>query len=151
MKVKILTVDDDMVVLATIKNMIKSDFDDKPVEPVMDTAHNKEEAMKKFEESLRAKDYYDLVFLDLSIDEHHDGFDLIPVFKTHSPKTHVVIVTGSPHIRLLKKAKESGADGFVMKPVSSIVYKLNDIVCRTAKLKKLEEEFKEVAYDEDRY
>lgn len=150
MKVRILTIDDDLVVIATLKNMINGIFEkDDVVDLTMDVSTTKAEAIEKLEASLISEEYYDLVFLDLTLENLNDGFDLVPVFKTHSPNSHIVIITGSPHISLLRKAKELKVDGFVKKPMTAAVHKLQEIVSRTARLKMLEQEFKDLAFDNE--
>jgi len=147
--IRILTIDDDLIVLATIKNIIDRVIDENKMNIEAHFCSTKKSGLDLFEKSLKTTEEYDLVFLDLSIDEMEDGFELIPVFKTHSPKINVVIITGSAHIGTLQRAKEAGADGYVKKPVVVLTNRITDIIQRTYKLRELEREFIKIAYDNE--
>lgn len=139
---KILTIDSDVVVLASIKNTITSIVKNKNMGVRCDSASSKEEAVLALEDSIKTGELYDLVFLDSSVDEMNDGFEIVPIFKVHSPRTSVVLVIGSLKIDVLKRAKDVGSDGCIRKPISSFSKKMSEIIFRMHHLRTLEREFK---------
>jgi CheY-like chemotaxis protein len=58
-----------------------------------------------------ARDPFDLIFLDLTL-LGESGAALIPEFRTRSPASRILLVTGSS----VEDASSFGADGFLSKP-----------------------------------
>lgn len=56
-----------------------------------------------------------MVFLDITLPDG-SGFSLLEKFKQTNPHTHVIMVTGSDKASDAKKAKELGAEGYIVKP-----------------------------------
>lgn len=137
-----LIIDDDLIVQATIKSMLKKIEDtNSGIIMRIAPAYTVSEALKNFENSINNTQTYDLILLDLSIDEINDGFDLIPVFKTHSPNTHVVVITASlDHSTTMARSLSAGANGYVKKPITTATKKFEDIITRIYKLRTLEAE-----------
>lgn len=62
---------------------------------------------------------HDMVFLDIDMPEL-DGFSALSQIKAIEPDAFVVMVSAHSSVDNIKKALESGAKGFVVKPYTSI-------------------------------
>ncbi len=78
----------------------------------------------------------DIVFLDIEMPDLN-GIDTLKAIKAYGVVTQVVMVTATPTTQYVKDAKESGAAGFLVKPVSPA--KVADAV-KTCLLKARQEE-----------
>lgn len=99
-----------------------------------------EDSHRMMEQMLNRRDYYDLIFLDLTLEYSHDGLNLIPVIKGMFKKSLIVVITSENSEELLIKTDILGASGYIIKPLSSRTRKINDILDRMILLKKLEAE-----------
>jgi CheY-like chemotaxis protein len=142
MEIKVLSVDKDSVVLATLKKIFDNEFTQTSTRVNNKSTNTIRQALELFEQSLIDEEPYDLIFIDLTLEDKYDGIDLIPVFKTHSPVTRVVVITGVVINEDLQSAKKVGADGFIRKPISGMTLKIKDMINRTIKFRELEKEFK---------
>lgn len=142
--IKVLIIDDDLIVQATIKSVLKKIQHSQPhITVSLTEAHSIAQALKCFEVSVTTGSKYDLIFLDLSIDEINDGFELIPIIKTHSKDTHVVVITASlNHSTTLGRSFSVGANGYIKKPITMANGKFEEILLRIAKLRNLEDEMR---------
>jgi DNA-binding NarL/FixJ family response regulator len=70
----------------------------------------------------------DLVLLDLNLPPG-DGFQVLEKLKLEHPSMHVIIVSAQSTLRTLKRARELGADGFVVKyaPKSDVLRMLSEV------------------------
>ncbi len=105
---KILIVDDEPTVLFTLANSLRSPG----VEVV--TASKLESA-----EAALEKYFFDLVIADIRMSGilGIEGLELLSYVKKNSPKTKVIIMSGSGSDDLRKHALERGADHYYDKPV----------------------------------
>jgi len=142
MKINILTIDDDKVIIETIKSLIQSNFNDDPdfmPEIRINNASSFEETREIMRQSIVNNVHYDIAFLDLSIDKSNDGFDLIPVIKHIYPSCLVVVVSAKIDIATLNRADQAGASGYIKKPISSFSGRLIEIIKRVVRLRELEQ------------
>jgi len=140
-KLKILIIDDDLVVQALLKVQILKHYDSMNItDVIVDCVSTIEESHKIMELMIRKRSYYDLVFLDLTLDYRNDGMHLIPVIKSDFKKTLIVVITAETSEETLLKTDSLGASGFIVKPLSSMMTRINEILERLVLLKKLEEE-----------
>jgi DNA-binding response OmpR family regulator len=105
---KILIVDDEPVVLSGLSISLRSPG------VVVVTASRLESA-----EAALEKYYFDLVIADVRMSGilGIEGLELLSYVKTNSPKTKVIILSGSGSDELHKQAMERGADHFYTKPI----------------------------------
>jgi DNA-binding response OmpR family regulator len=105
---KILIVDDDPVVVLNLSYSLRSPG----VEVV--TASRLESA-----EAALDKYFFDLVVADIRMSGilGVEGLELLSYVKKNSPKTKVIILSGSGSEDLCKKALERGADQYYDKPI----------------------------------
>ena len=137
----ILTIDDDRVIQSTIKNLITKNFiDDDGFTPKIHTrcAMSIKEVRKIMKNSIIENTYFDIAFLDLSIDKKDDGFEIIPIIKHFFPSCFVVIVSADDSIGTLQKADAAGASGYIKKPFSAFSGRIIEIIQRVSKLRELE-------------
>lgn len=62
--------------------------------------------------------HIDLVLMDVCTADDESGLEAAAVIKRHYPNIKVVIMTSMPEVSFLRKAKESGCDGFLYKEQS---------------------------------
>jgi DNA-binding response OmpR family regulator len=107
---KILIVDDEPAVLSTLSYSLRSPG----VEVV--TASRLESA-----EAALEKYFFDLVIADIRMSGilGIEGLELLSYVKKNSPKTKVIILSGSRSEELRKHALERGADHYYDKPVDT--------------------------------
>lgn len=105
---KILIVDDDPAALSTLSGSLRSPG----VELV--TASRLESA-----EAALEKYFFELVIADIRMSGilGVEGLELLRYVKTNSPRTKVIIISGSGSEDLRKQALERGADHYCDKPV----------------------------------
>ena len=107
---KILVVDDDPSVCATIEYILKSAGNE------VRTTLSPSEAL-----SLAVKGQFDLLISDLVMPEE-DGIDLIRKFKRIFPRMPIVAMSGGARLgtpNTLNSAREAGADALLGKPFDS--------------------------------
>lgn len=140
-QLKLLIIDDDLVVQALLKVQIMKHYESIGVTDVLvDCVASIEEAHRVLELMVKKRSFYDLVFLDLTLDHRNDGMHLIPVIKSDFKKTLIVVITAETSDETLLKTDSLGASGYIVKPLSSMMTRINDILERLVMLKKLEAE-----------
>lgn len=107
---RILVAEDNKVIQDLVSRFLKQ------VGFVVVTAENGIEALAVFEES-----YFDLVLTDYKM-PIMDGFCLAGHVKERSPRTPVILLTGSDKVNVLQKMKTGPVDSVVFKP-----FKLEDL------------------------
>lgn len=136
---KILAIDDDFIVLATLGALVKnhllninSSSGEGLINEVysIDVAPSIETAHEFLEKSDKCNIHYDIIFLDLSINTKNDGFTLIPVIKKMFPKTFVVIISANREIETLKAVGSMGVSGYVKKPISNQSKRITEVLDR---------------------
>lgn len=70
-----------------------------------------------------------IVFLDLTLKEKHDGFEVLKKIKKAYPSVSVAVVSADVHISTVRKVLSLGAEAYIKKPFSEkqiekIVWKL---------------------------
>ena len=121
MKKKILLVDDDASILRSLTRVLEKNG------YLVDTAETANEAMSK----LRSR-HYDLALIDVILPDMK-GTELLAKAKAELQQTVKFIITGYPSGETGAKARELGADAFILKPVqmsellSTIHVFLNDV------------------------
>jgi two-component system chemotaxis response regulator CheY len=106
-KLHILVVDDDRVMLTLFVGVLRHEGYGS-----VDIARNGEEALAKLKDRPP-----DIVFLDIEMPDL-GGLDALKAIKELGIPTKVVMVTATPTAHNVKAAKEGGASGFLVKPVS---------------------------------
>ncbi|HSV49853.1 MAG TPA: response regulator [Candidatus Acidoferrales bacterium] len=111
MKKTILLVDDDRSILRTLKRVLeRSGYD-------TDTVETASEALEK----LRSR-HYDLAIIDVILPDMK-GTELLAIAKDELKMTIKFIITGYPSAEAGAKARDYGADAFILKPV-----KMNELL-----------------------
>ncbi len=102
---RILIVDDDKSILLSLSRvLIKNGY-------AVDTAETAEEAFNM----LRSR-HYDLALIDVILPDMK-GTDLLGKAKTELKQTIKFIITGYPSGEIGAKARDEGADAFILKPI----------------------------------
>jgi len=105
-KKRILVVDDDQVVLESLREYLTLKGYD------VDTAENGREAIE------RSKDnYYNLALLDIKLPDMQ-GTELLIKMHRNTPQMMKIMITGYPTLENAVEALNLGADAYVMKPVN---------------------------------
>ncbi len=106
-QLKILVVDDDRVMLTLFVGVLRREG-----YSAIETAKSGDEALEKLKELSP-----DVVFLDIEM-PGLSGLDALKAIKDMGIRTQVVMVTATPTAQNVLAAKEGGATGFLVKPVS---------------------------------
>ncbi len=105
MKYKLLLIDDDDLVCASLKKVLtKLDYD---VE-VCEKAEEADDKINNFEP--------DIILLDIYLTTHN-GLDLLKAFKKKYPHLPVIMITGYSDVKIAVTAMKSGAFDFLLKPM----------------------------------
>ncbi len=104
MGIRILVVDDEVVVLGAVTKALKK------TEYVIDTAQSAEEAL-----SLLAHASYDVVVTDLMLPEL-TGLQLMERMRDMEVRAETILITGYPSVQSALRAKKLGAFEYVTKP-----------------------------------
>lgn len=104
---RILIVDDDRLMLSLLQGVLRHEGYHH-----VERASGGKEAVAKFLQSRP-----DIVFLDIEMPDF-DGLQTLKAIKEFGIVTQVVMVTATPMAQYVKAAKEGGAAGFLVKPVS---------------------------------
>jgi DNA-binding NtrC family response regulator len=102
----ILIVDDDQVILQSLKGVLKMEG------YRVDTAGTGQEAIEKFQVN-----FYNLVLLDIKLPDM-DGTKLLSKIHQTKPKMMKIMVTGYPELDNAVQSLNLGADAYLMKPVN---------------------------------
>lgn len=144
---KILAVDDDFIVLATLTSLVKDYFgvgdldgdiinnDDDAVS--IDAAPSIEAAHAFLEEATNTNSPYDIIFLDLSIDTSGDGFALIPVIKSLFKNVFIVVVSARQDTKTIIAVDKLGVSGYIKKPITNQSRRITQIIDRVIHFKKI--------------
>ena len=104
---RILVVDDDRLMLTVMVGLIRREGYEN-----VDQARDGSEALKKF---LLQKP--GIVFLDVEMPEL-DGIETLRAIMDYGTNTQVVMISARPTASRVEAAKEGGAAGFLVKPIS---------------------------------
>ena len=105
MKPKILIVEDEMALLATLKEYLVIEYN-------VVTAQTGEDAESLFKELK-----FDAVIVDLNLPDTH-GLTVIKLVKNRQPKAAILVLTGDGASNTVKKALDFGAMDYLLKPIS---------------------------------
>lgn len=105
---KILIVDDEQVVLDSVKKIIQRKLEEKQF--VVDMAISSDDALEKIQTR-----NYDLIITDIMM-PGLDGIDLLKYVKDNYREIDVIIITGYPSIESAVKATKLGAFDYITKP-----------------------------------
>lgn len=75
---------------------------------IISEASNKNEAIEKLQ-----REYFDIVLIDLDLDEKNDGIELVKMFK--NKKSHVIVLSAKDDDQVTIKSYENGCDHFLNK------------------------------------
>jgi CheY-like chemotaxis protein/glycine cleavage system H lipoate-binding protein len=122
MGIRILVVDDEVVVLGAVTKALKK------TEYVIDTAQSAEEAL-----SLLARARYDVVVTDLMLPEL-SGLQLMERMRDMEVRAETILITGYPSVQSALRAKKLGAFEYVTKPFTR--QELLSVVVRAVRCEK---------------
>lgn len=105
MEKSILIVDDDRVILNTIKFILQSEGF------TVDTAETGREAIEKSETQ-----FFNLALLDIKLPDM-EGTELLMKMHTQEPRMMKIMITGHPTLENVVEALNLGADAYIIKPV----------------------------------
>ena len=111
---RVLLVDDQAAIRRLISEVLEEDFN------IM-SASNGEDAV-----GVAEKFKPDIILLDIGL-PGISGIDLIPIFKEISPKSKILMLTGSISNSTMNQAKSLGVSGFIEKPFDILEIK-NEIM-----------------------
>ncbi len=111
---RVLLVDDQAAIRRLISEVLEEDFN------IM-SASNGEDAV-----GVAEKFKPDVILLDIGL-PGISGIDLIPIFKEISPKSKILMLTGSISNSTMNQAKSLGVSGFIEKPFDILEIK-NEIM-----------------------
>lgn len=147
--VKILAIDDDFIVLATLTGLVKNYFGSLELDTTLissketvsvDCAPSIEAAHAFLEVSLDTNSHYDIIFLDLSIDTKDDGFALIPVIKSMFKNIFIVVVSGNQDMKTVLAVDALGVSGYIKKPITTQSKRITQVIDRVIHFKKIARE-----------
>src|SRR3990170_212922 len=104
----VLVVDDDKAILRTFSRILQR------AGYTTETAENGKEALDK----IRARSY-DAALIDIILGDSN-GVDLLPKIGKSSPKTVMIMITGTDSCEKRIEAFANGADAFLTKPVDPV-------------------------------
>ncbi len=105
MNEKILVVDDDTSILRSLRRVLEKNG------YIVDTAETAAEALEKLKTH-----YYNLALIDVILPDMK-GTELLNKAKKELTHTIKFIITGYPSGEIGAKAREEGADAFILKPI----------------------------------
>lgn len=121
--VKILVVDDEQSVLESFQMILKiRDYD-------VTTAQSVEDATSKANQGS-----FDVAFVDLRLNGHEEGLDILKLLKSKKPSPEVVIVTAYASERTQANAIQLGAMEYISKPF--LMEEIYDLVNRAIRKKR---------------
>ena len=119
----VLIIDDEIIVIKILTMALKKiDYIDE-----INSANNVSDGLALIHNELPA-----IVFLDLTLKERHDGFEILKKIKKAYPSVSVAVVSADVHISTVRKILSLGAQAYIKKPFSEkqiekIVWKLGQI------------------------
>jgi DNA-binding NtrC family response regulator len=129
-KANILIVDDDENICRTISLVLENEGYG------TDSANSGTEALKKLD-----KAYFNAALLDIRLPDV-EGTELLKTFRTNSPQTVKIMLTGYPKLENAVEALNQGADAYLIKPVhpAKLVQVLNEKLKQQEEAEKTTEE-----------
>ncbi|MDD3535890.1 MAG: SpoIIE family protein phosphatase [Candidatus Cloacimonetes bacterium] len=117
--IKILIVDDDLVVINIIRNILKQNA------YLTDFCFSGEDALEKIH-----ADRFDLVLLDVYMGKGMDGYETCAKIRALQPKLPVILVTAMQDDESVNKGFEAGSSDYIKKPVSKLelLARVNNII-----------------------
>lgn len=117
--IKILIVDDDLVVINIIKNILKQNA------YLTDFCFSGEDALEKVQ-----NDRYDLVLLDVYMGKGMDGYETCEKIRALQPNLPVILVTAMQDDESVNRGFEAGSSDYIKKPVSKLelLARVNNII-----------------------
>lgn len=91
-------------------NFIKMFFEVRGFEVM--TAYNADEALEKIESAKP-----DIVLLDVKMRSDMEGIEYLPRIRKALPSAKIIMVTGVDESEIIEKAKKTGADDYITKPL----------------------------------
>jgi len=76
-----------------------------------------EDGVQAFQQTLIRS--YDLIFMDLQL-PRMDGIDTIKAIRINLPFVPIIVITGVNDMRMIQRARDSGADAYLPKPFAVI-------------------------------
>lgn len=107
MKKRILVIEDDLQVLRSLTKILE-----------MEGYEVKESESAEAIIDYVKKNEFDLVLVDLVL-SGMDGIEILKIVKEKNPETVVFILTGYPTRSSIMRAKQFGADDYILKPVTA--------------------------------
>jgi response regulator of citrate/malate metabolism len=106
---EILIVEDDEIATRVLEGCIQ------PIEYIsnIDTAKSLDEALQKIK-----TDQPGIIFLDLSIHEKNDGFEVLKLVQSRFPYLKVAIVSSDTNLSTVRETLSLGAIAYLKKPFS---------------------------------
>jgi two-component system response regulator HydG len=129
-KANVLIVDDDESICRTISLVLENEGYG------TDTANSGTEALKKLD-----KAYFNAALLDIRLPDV-EGTELLKTFRTNSPLTVKIMLTGYPKLENAVEALNQGADAYLIKPVhpEQLIKVLNEKLRQQEEAEKTTEE-----------
>lgn len=124
--IKVLMVDDHPLIVEGYKNILQ-ELNSQEVKIVFESANDLEQAYNKIKQSSVAENYFDIIFLDISLPEFPDknissGEDLAVYVRKTSPISKIIFLTmHNENYRLYNLVKNINPEGLLVKSdVSSL-------------------------------
>ena len=129
-KANVLIVDDDVTICRTISLVLENEGFR------TDSAHSGKEALEKLDNA-----YFNAAILDIRLPDG-EGTELLRTFRTSSPQTVKIMLTGYPKLENAVEALNQGANAYLIKPVhpEELVKVLNEKLRQQEKAEKTTEE-----------
>ena len=118
--IKVLMVDDHPLIVEGYKNVLQ-ELNSEEVKIVFETANDLEQAYNKIKQSTVVENYFDIIFLDISLPGFADknissGEDLAVYLRKTSPKSKIIFLTmHNENYRLYNLVKNIDPEGLLVK------------------------------------
>ncbi len=127
--IKILIVDDEKIIRKAMAQVFKKYGE-------CHFANSGQEALKAFIDTFKTQDPFDLIILDISL-EDVSGLDVLKEIRTlernqkikHSDRSKIIMATGNQKLKMVKACITAGCDNYIVKPLkpSEVVEALEKI------------------------
>ena len=115
--IKILIVDDEKIIRKAMAQVFKKYGD-------CHFAESGQEALKLFLSGLKGKDPFDLIVLDISL-EDKSGLDVLKEIRIHErnkglkkpDRAKIIMATGNQKLKMVKACIAAGCDNYIVKPL----------------------------------